>query len=221
MPKIMEPTTQAIYPHPLGHSNYFYSSNNILEEYRTSRYLNNIVKIFGDDKIVRGCNVTYSFNSVDALTLTMTPGVLIQDSTLLEITNTLTRSFNTISFKTKYSNNFAVILYTTFSYPAPTSIPTSNPKSFSITAGILNTSNGFLYTQDPNNSRVTATRLYLNSTTNRTVLFAAKFLNLDAMLDTITTNGRIFKVARERVGSTVFNYNTSFSPYNVDGCQIQ
>lgn len=216
MAKIVEPTTQFLVPTPNSHVNYVFDTSSTLEEYRTARYLNHITNIFGVDKVLRGLDVqTYSLTSND-FSITLNSGVLIQDSTLVEILYPFEKELTSLSSTLQSSTDHYIIIYTDFQFLSVTTIPTTNPNPFNIYIGILDNTTGIVYNQDPN---TTGTAITWNTNTNRIVLYAAPITDLENTSVEININGYIYDIRGKRQGSTVFNYNV-IDCFDTDGGEI-
>ena len=128
---------------PYAHSTFEYGGADIVESYRTCRYLNNNLKLFLDsddvDKILFGFEILSAQISNHILQVTVGPGKLIQDLTLVSSGEyTLTRDISTWEDNL---SGYSAIIYTDFKFPAPTVKPTTNdPGTFAFTLGILNNS---------------------------------------------------------------------------------
>ena len=77
-----------------------------------SRVSNYILKSIGNDVVIKGLDVSFSLEDT-TITLTISPGLIIQDSTLIEITTETSISFDLNGYD---SCNGYLILYTNYQY---------------------------------------------------------------------------------------------------------
>ena len=219
MSKILIPEEQSIFPNPNQHINFEF--NNSIEEFRTSRYLNQILKVFGPDLVLWGLNLEeVEYN--DNVELTFNNGVLIQDSTLIKILYSFSKSINVTSdLYSEYTDtdtgkivpdsNYAFVVYTDFKFPSVTETPSANPLSFNVNIGLLDLVTNDLYGGNPNTSDVVT----LNER-NRTILYAAPIDNPYYVYDYITINSELYEVRGAKVNLHVFDYES----FEFDGGEL-
>ena len=213
MGKIIEPATQTLVPTPNEHVNYVFGTSSTIEEYRTARYLNKISNIFGLDKVLRGIDVnTYSLTG-NVFSITLNSGVLIQDSTIVEILSPFTIELTSLSSTLQAATDHYIIIYTDFQFSPVTSVPSSNPNPFNIYIGILDDSTHILYNQDPN---TTGTAITWDTDVNRIVLYAVPMTDLTNNPVSVNIDSNIYTIRSKRTGSTLFDYNV-IDCFDTDG----
>ena len=212
MAAITIPQNQSLYPTPNEHVNFEFEDS--IEEYRTARYLNNILKIFGPDVILLGLdliNITYTTDT--EISLNFNNGTLIQDSTLVKILYSFDKVLTNLT--QDIINNYNVIVYTDFKYVPVTTQVTSDPQTFIIKIGI----------HDPINKQVYSTSLESanlvdwDTEKNRIVLHSAPFSSpYDNQYEIeIGTNTYLSRGAIK--DSSSFNYDI-IEAFNLDGGEI-
>jgi hypothetical protein len=213
MSTILIPENQEIYPNPNTHINFEF--DNSIEEYRTSRYLNQILKMFGPDVILWGLTLEdYTYND-NLLTLNFTNGSLIQDSTLIKILYSFSQQINTPdTLYTSYTHpttnrefstsDYSVVVYTDFKYIPVTEIPTSNPQIFTIKTCLY---------KDEKLYNSSLEEIFFTDR-NRMILYASSIANPNSQYEYITINGLEYKVR----GTTtqVFEYEQ----FDFDGGEL-
>lgn len=220
MSKILIPEEQSIYPNPNEHINFEF--NNSIEEYRTSRYLNQILKVFGPDIVLWGLNLEeVEYN--DNVELTFNNGVLIQDSTLIKILYSFSKSINVTSdLYSEYTDtdtgkivpdsNYAFVVYTDFKFPSVTETPSANPLSFNVNIGLLDQVTNTLYNGNPN----TASVVTLDDTKNRIIVYSASIDSPHHLHDYINIDGDTYKVRGTKTDLHVFDYES----FEFDGGEL-
>lgn len=203
MSKILIPSEQEIYPNPNTHVNFEF--DDALEEYRTSRYLNQTLKMFSPDIVLWGLDRKEATRSGDNITLTFNKGNLIQDSTLVKILYEFTQ---TITCPT--NPDYYVIVYTEFKFNPVSSTPTSNPQSFNIKTGIVYNQN--VYNGDPN----TASQISWDEEKNRIVLYIASADDPYDVKGSVDINGKTYKFRGHQQDKYPFKYD-NINCFNVDG----
>lgn len=212
--QILIPNNQALYPTPNQHVNFNFS--NSIEEYRTSRYLNNILKMFSPDKVLWGLDLRNHYWSGNNLLIEINNGRLIQDSTLI---NPMFTSLSTvfqlsnISTASKNNSNYVVVIFTEFNYTPVTTQPTStSPQQFNMKIGIVNKSNNLIYNGDP----LTASQYTWNTTKNRLVIYSANITSVENSISEVNINGNIYLYRSHRKNQYTFNYD-SVGCFSFDG----
>ena len=143
------PENQFIYPHPNQHVNFNF--NNSIEEFRTARYVNNILKMFTPDGILHGIDINNISNNNNNLIIGINPGSLIQDSTLIKILYPFQVTLTNESYNPEL-NHF--IIYTEFKFNSVTNIPTSDPQMFNIRVKAFNINNPIIEDWDIDINRI-------------------------------------------------------------------
>jgi len=185
MQSYIEPTNQFLCSTPYEHSNFIYGSPNIVESYRTCRYLNNNLKLFLDadnnDTVLFGCEVLSATITSNILQVSIGEGKIIQDVTL--VSNpvfTLTRDISTWSSNL---SEYSAVVYTDFKFPEPTVKPTTvDPGAFVYTLGITNNSSGSMET------------IVWDIERNKLVLYAAPLNDLMNVAESVTIDGIVYHV---------------------------
>ena len=234
MSTILIPENQEIYPNPNTHINFEF--DNSIEEYRTSRYLNQILKMFGPDVILWGLTLEdYTYND-NLLTLNFTNGSLIQDSTLIRVLYPFSLSINISS--DYYSNKdiepdyYVNPVYMNDRYIDTASSPISGGtilnSNYSIVLitefkfqvvteiptsppNIFNIKLGLLK-HSPNTFYNIKSNIFdFDITKNRIVLYAASIDNLYVYYDEVNINGYIYHVPgtiKPPIGDFAYHYFT-------------
>ena len=212
MAAITIPQNQSLYPTPNEHVNFEFEGS--IEEYRTARYLNNILKIFGPDVILLGLdiiNITYTTDT--EISLNFNSGTLIQDSTLVKILYSFDKVLTNLT--PTIINNYNVIVYTDFEYAPVTTQVTSDPQTFLIKIGIHDPVNKQVYSTSIDSSGL----VNWDTDKNRTILHCAPFsspydnqFEIEIGTDTYLCRGAIKDLSG-------FNYD-SVEAFNLDGGEI-
>jgi len=148
MSAIIIPENQNLYPTPNEHINFEFGES--IEEYRTARYLNNILKMFGPDTFLWGLDlINVTWLSDDEIIFRYNNGVLIQDSTLVKILYTFDLLLTGLTTYTK--NNYYVLIYTEFKFEHVTEQVTSNPQQFAIKIRVYDPITHQVYSNNPDN----------------------------------------------------------------------
>ena len=151
MSAIIIPENQNLYPTPNEHINFEFGES--IEEYRTARYLNNILKMFGPNTFLWGLDLTnVTWLSDDEISLSFNKGSLIQDSTLIKILYTFDKTLNNLTTNT--INNYNVIIYTDFSFEQVTDQVTTNPQQFTVKIGVHDPTTEQIYSNNPNETEL-------------------------------------------------------------------
>jgi len=200
MSKIVIPNNQELYPTPNEHLHFEFS--NSIEEYRTSRYLNNILKMFGPDAIIRGLDVRNISWSGNNIIIEINAGALIQDSTLIVVKYSVVFTHTGLSNACINNSNYYPIIYTRFQYSPVTSTPSSNPHSLTMKFGILDTTSNKIYNGDPN----TANELSWDSSVNRIIIHAAPITDPCNVTQTVNIHGTDFRTRGPQVSTDPLNY---------------
>jgi hypothetical protein len=217
MTGIVKPTSQELFPVPSFHVNYVFNTSDTIEEYRTSRYLNRIINIFGQDCVIRGLDISSIEITTNDLLVNINKGVLIQDSTVINILNNFDKSITGLSAATQINSDYIIVIYTSFQFQSPITIPITNPNTFSINIGILNSSTNIIYSGDP----ATAPQVSWNTDLYRTIIYAANITDLESMLNTITIGSNVYNIRSNLEGSLVFNGYNDLLLFSVDGGIIE
>lgn len=211
MSKIVIPDNQELYPTPNEHVHFEFS--NSIEEYRTSRYLNSILKIFGPDKILWGLDRREITSTNNSIRIKLNPGVLIQDSTLITYNTTTIKTLNNLSSSCMNNSNYYIIVFTDFQYSPVTSIPNQSPFNIKTNIGILNNINKRIYPGDP----TTSSPYTWNINRNRLILFAASIINYtDNNLISVNINNHEYNNRGFRINAHNFKYD-SVDCFSSDG----
>lgn len=96
-----------------------------------SKASNDITKMFGDNILVSGLDVTPSFLG-SVITLNFTPGILIHDSTAIAITGTSTLDCNVSALADTTSNGAHLGVFTDFQYCEPADPITQTPLKLTV-----------------------------------------------------------------------------------------
>lgn len=217
MSKILIPENQEIYPNPNTHINFKFDDS--IEEYRTSRYLNQILKMFGPDVILWGLtleNYIYDSNT-NLLTLTFSKGSLIQDSTLIKILYSFSQQIDTpdelyTSFIHPTTNrefltsDYSVVVYTDFKYVPVPEVPTSNPQIFNIKICLY---------KDEKLYNSNLDEIFFTDR-NRMILYAAPIASPNSQYEYINVNSINYKI---REGSTI-NQVFEYEQFDFDGGEL-
>lgn len=203
MSKIFIPEEQEIYPNPNEHVNFEFG--NSIEEFRTARYLNQILKMFGPDIVLWGLTLQDYTKNNNTVSLTFSRGSLIQDSTLIKLEESFTKSITIpeelyTSFIHPETNRevpnseYSLVVYTDFLFDEVTETPTSNPLFFNIKTALYK--NNQLY-------NVNLEEMFLTDR-NRIILHASPIDAIDYTYDYITINGEKYEVRGSK--ETSFQY---------------
>jgi len=103
----------------------------LFREKYLSRVSNNITKMFGDNILVSGLDVTPSFLG-SVITLNFTPGILIHDSTAIAITDTSTLDCNVSALADTPVGNAHLGVFTDFQYCEPADPITQTPLKLTV-----------------------------------------------------------------------------------------
>jgi len=185
MQTYLEPTNQFLCSTPYEHSNYININNpDIIESYRTCRYLNNNLKLFLDsdnnDTVLFGFEVISATISNHILQVNIGEGKLIQDITLVSSPAfTLTRD---ISNWESNLSNYSAIIYTDFKFPEPITKPTVDPGAFAFTLGIIENSSSHVET------------VVWDTDKNKLVLYAASLDDVSDVADSVMVEGLVYNV---------------------------
>jgi len=186
MQTYVEPSNQLLCSTPYDHAHFQFNNPNVVEAYRTCRYLNNNLKLFlntdNTDQILLGFEVLAAEISNHILRVDIGPGKLIQDLTLIVSPEfTLTRDIS--MWESNGLSNYSAVIYTNFKFPAPTVKPTTiDPGPFSFNLGIVNNSNNHIET------------VIWDETKNKLILYAANLDQPTVVKDTINIEGTIYQV---------------------------
>ncbi len=163
MVAITIPQNQNLYPTPNEHIKFDFE--NSIEEYRTARYLNNILKIFGKDAILLGLDlINITWTSIDEISLNFNEGTLIQDSTLIKLLYPFNKVLTNVTDHIK--NNYYIIVFTDFNFIPVTSQVTSDPQNFLIRIKIYDPITKKVYTDNPDAIINIDNTQFINSTTS-------------------------------------------------------
>ena len=210
MSHILIPEQQELYPTPNRHVNFEF--DNSIEEYRTSRYLNQILKVIGNDRILWGLDIKEEVRTEDSLTITVNLGSLIQDSTLIKSTQEVDMYLLNLSSACMANETYYPIIYTTYQFSPVTVIPTAQPNPFNMSMGILDTTSNIIYNGDPSS----ASQVVWDTNKNRIVIYAAPITNPDYMVLTVNIEGDIYTIGSSKNDPNDFDYNT-IECFEVDG----
>ena len=193
------PENQFIYPNP--NQNIYFDFDNSIEEFRTSRYINNILKMFSPDAVLYGIDVNNITINDNNLHVNFNRGSLIQDITLIKIPY----SFETILNNIQDNNNYFVV-YTEFKYNPVTSVPTSDPQVFNIRVKEFSLIDDLFKTEISD----------WDVDKNRIVLHCAKISDYYNCLNEITINDNVYVVRSTIKNKHDFSYN-QIESLNLDG----
>jgi len=113
-----------------------------------SRSTNYLLKAIGDDVVLNGLSLTVNPTiDLETISLTISPGLLIQDTTLISILDSTTLTFNVRPYD---QNNGYIIVYTEYQY---LNIISENPLSLKI-AYISADGTSISTSWDPNKNRI-------------------------------------------------------------------
>jgi hypothetical protein len=213
MAEIVTPTSQELFPVPHSHVNYTFIASTVLEEYRTTRYLNRMINMFGQDCIIKGLEVTSINITSNDLLVNINKGTLIQDSTVINISNNFDKTITGISAASQINSDYIVVVYTSFQFQWPQSIPTSNPNVFSINIGILDTNINLIHSGDPLSTPLVS----YNSNINRVVIYAANITELENILSEVQIGAYTYNIRANRQGGLDFDGYNDLSLLNPDG----
>lgn len=130
------------------HQQRMYQFNTQDSKVYLSRSTNYLLKAVGDDVVLSGFSLTTNPSTEDTISVTLSPGMLIQDSTLISILEPITLSLNIVPYD---HNNGYIIIYTNYQY---LNTITENSLSFEI-AYISSTGNNISTSSwDPNKNRI-------------------------------------------------------------------
>jgi len=206
MAKIVEPTTQFLVPTPNEHVNYVFETTATIEEYRTARYLNKILTMFGKDKVIKKLNMLTAELTANTVTIGFNDGVLVQDSTLIKVLYPFEKELVNLSTACQTSDDYYVVVYTDFNFSPVTSAPTTNPNQFNVYIGVLDNVSHILYSTDPT---TTGTVITWDTDVNRIVLYAASITDLTTIPATINIASNIYNIRKTiqvSESSETFNY---------------
>jgi len=170
---------------PYEHSTFEFGGPDIVESYRTCRYLNHNLKLFLDnddsDQVLFGFEVINSQISNHVLQVTIGAGKLIQDLTLVTSPEfILTRDISTWEANL---SDYSAVIYTDFKFPAPTVKPTTiDPGAFAFTLGILNNTNNQVET------------VMWDEAKNKLILYAAPLDDLMNVRTDVNIEGSVYHV---------------------------
>ena len=151
MAAITIPQNQNLYPTPNEHINFNFE--NSIEEYRTARYLNNILKIFGPDTFLWGLDLTnVTWLSDNEISLSFNKGSLIQDSTLIKVLYSFDKTLNNLTPTT--ISQYNLIVYTDFKFEPVTTQVTSNPQQFVVKLAVHDPITGKIYSNNPDETEL-------------------------------------------------------------------
>jgi len=213
MSEIIIPENQSLCPTANEHVHFEFG--NSIEEYRTSRYLNSILKMYGPDVLMWGLNLLDISVNGETHTFTFNRGTLIQDSTLIRILYPFSLSIDIsseyystvaspISGRIIPNSNYSIVLITEFKFQVVTEIPTSPPNIFNIKLGLLKHSPNTFY-------NIKSNIFDFDITKNRIVLYAASIDNLYVYYDEVNINGYIYHVPgtiKPPIGDFTYHYFT-------------
>jgi len=234
MSKIVIPENQSLYPTANEHVHFEFG--NSIEEYRTSRYLNNILKMYGSDVLMWGLNLLDITADGETHTFTFNRGTLIQDSTLIRVLYPFSLSINISS--DYYSNKdiepdyYVNPVYMNDRYIDTASSPISGGtilnSNYSIVLitefkfqvvteiptsppNIFNIKLGLLKHSPNTFYNMTSNIFDFDINKNRIVLYAASIDNLYVYYDEVNINGYIYHVPgtiKPPIGDFAYHYFT-------------
>jgi hypothetical protein len=209
MAAITIPQNQNLYPTPNEHIKFNFEDS--IEEYRTARYLNNILKIFGPDTILWGLDlINITWTDTDEITLNFNNGTLIQDSTLIKMLYSFDKVLTDLSETIR--NNYYVIVYTDFKFQPVTTQVTSDPQQFLIKIGIYDPINKEVYSTNLDSSNLVS----WDTEKNRIILHCAPFTSPYDVINEIEIGSNTYTSRGAIKDPTTFDYDI-VEAFNLDG----